>query len=93
MSKPFAVIAAVVAAVLIVAGLFYFVDVDQTREARLPDVDVQVEGGQLPDYDVKTGSVTVGTEEAEVKVPDVDVKMEEKTIKVPTINVEPAPAD
>ncbi len=48
-------------------------DVDQTREAELPEVDVQ--GGQMPAYDVETADVDVGTEERTVTVPDVDVTM------------------
>ena len=55
----------------------------------LPDVDVEVEKGQLPHYDVDTAEVTVTTKEKEVKVPDVDieVKTETKTIELPDIEV------
>lgn len=53
-------------------------DVEQTEEGAMPDVDVSVEGGNLPEYDVD--------------VPDVDVEMEETTIEVPTIDVEEADA-
>lgn len=63
-------------------------DVDQTKEGEMPDVDVQ--GGQLPEYDVDTPDVDVKTEEKTVPVPDVDVKTEEKTITVPDVDVEPA---
>ena len=48
-------------------------DVDQTQEGEMPDVDV--EGGQLPEYDVETADVDVGTKETTVTVPDVDVTM------------------
>lgn len=48
-------------------------DVDQTREGEMPEVDVQ--GGQMPAYDVETADVDVGTEERTVTVPDVDVTM------------------
>ena len=48
-------------------------DVDQTKEAELPEVDV--EGGQMPEYDVETADVDVGTKKTTVEVPDVDVKM------------------
>ena len=44
-------------------------DVKQTQEGKLPDVEVQ--GGQVPKYDVDAG--------------DVDVKTEEKVITVPTL--------
>lgn len=43
-------------------------DINQTREAKLPDVDVNVESGQLPNYEV------VKTQEG--KLPDVDVDVE-----------------
>ncbi|WP_420408803.1 hypothetical protein [Hoeflea sp.] len=86
--KTSSIVALSVAAVVIVAGAFYFVEVDQTRETRLPDVDVSVEGGQAPEFDVETGSVDVGTTEEEVMVPKVE--MEEETVTVPTIETEPA---
>ena len=48
-------------------------DVDQTKEAELPEVEVK--GGQAPEFDVETAEVEVGTEEKTIEVPDVDVKM------------------
>jgi hypothetical protein len=48
-------------------------DVDQTKEAELPEVEVK--GGQAPDFDVETADVDVGTEKKSIEVPDVDVKM------------------
>ena len=48
-------------------------DVDQTEEAELPDVDV--EGGNMPEFDVETADVDVGSETMEVEVPTVDVDM------------------
>lgn len=48
-------------------------DVDQTKEAELPEVDVK--GGQAPEFDVETADVDVGTKKTEIEVPDVDVKM------------------
>lgn len=47
-------------------------DVDQTEEGELPDVDV--EGGQVPEYDVDAADVDVGTDTAVVEVPDVDIE-------------------
>lgn len=49
------------AALLALAGC----DVEQTREGELPGVDVDIEGGQLPEYEV------VQTQEGEM--PDVSV--------------------
>lgn len=48
-------------------------DVDQTKEAELPDVDVNASGGQLPQYDVDAATVNVGTENKTIEVPTVDV--------------------
>lgn len=77
-------VAAIVAVVLAVT----FIDVDQTQEARLPDVDVNVEGGQAPEFDVETGSIDIETEEEEVLVPKVG--LEEETITVPSVEITPA---
>ena len=79
-----AVLAAIAITALVVA--YYMVDIDQTREARMPDV--KIEGGQTPEFEVETGKVKVGTEERTVTVPDVDVKMKEKKVSVPTVNIE-----
>ena len=38
----------IAAAIVVGVFAFYMVDIDQTREGALPDVDVSVEGGQLP---------------------------------------------
>ena len=50
-------------------------DVDQTKNAQLPDVDVNVSGGQAPEFDVTAPEVNVGMENKTVQVPDVDVKV------------------
>ncbi|MFM7349139.1 MAG: hypothetical protein ACKO01_06575 [Erythrobacter sp.] len=47
-------------------------DVDQTKEAKLPDVDVK--GGQMPEYDVQPADVDVTTKKTTIEVPDVDIK-------------------
>jgi hypothetical protein len=47
-------------------------DVDQTQQGELPDVDV--EGGQLPEYDVDPADVDVGTDTQQVIIPDIDVR-------------------
>lgn len=86
--RPGYAIATVLAVTVLAFGLFYFVDIDQTEEAKLPDVDVTVEGGNLPEYKVETGSVDVGTKKTTIKVPEVN--MVEKEVTVPTVDVEPA---
>ena len=48
-------------------------DVDQTKEGDMPEVDVNVSGGQLPEYNVEGPDVTVGTENKTIQVPTIDV--------------------
>ena len=48
-------------------------DVDQTQEGEMPEVEVT--GGQMPEFDVETADVDVGTKETTVEVPDVDITM------------------
>jgi hypothetical protein len=52
-------------------------DVDQTREAEAPEVDVDASSGQLPRYDVDAPELNVDTENVVVQVPDVDVSLTE----------------
>lgn len=48
-------------------------DVDQTEEGEMPDVEVS--GGNMPEFDVETADVDVGTKTTTVEVPTVDVTM------------------
>jgi uncharacterized lipoprotein len=50
-------------------------DVDKTQDGKMPDVDINTSGGQLPEYNVTTPDVDVGTENKTVQVPTVDVKV------------------
>jgi len=56
-----------------------FVDINQIRGARAPDVSasangVTAQGGQAPAFDIETGSVKVGAKDATVKVPSIEVQ-------------------
>ena len=56
-----------------------FVDVDQIRGARAPEIDatgngIVARGGQAPAFDVETGSVKVQAKDAQVKVPALEVQ-------------------
>jgi hypothetical protein len=69
-----------------------FIDISQTREARAPSVEasdgaIRAKGGQSPAFDVQTGSVGLGTREANVAVPTVTVKRESKGVNVPVVEV------
>lgn len=62
--------------------------VEQERAGELPDVDVSVEPGQLPRYDIQGPDVDVGVTERTVTVPRVIVVQEEQTVEVPYIDVD-----
>ena len=54
-------------------------DVDQTEEGSLPEVNV--EGGNLPEYDVEPVDVDVQTGTKTVEVPTVDVDINQPDAK------------
>ena len=70
----------IVAVLVILAGVVTgFIDINQIRGARAPELSatpngVVAKGGQTPAFDVETGSVEVGTRNATVKVPALEVK-------------------
>ncbi len=92
MKAGIAIIGAVAVAAVVGFGI-YMVDVDQTEEARLPDVEVTIEGGQMPAFDAEVGSVSVDEEQVDVTVPKVKVVTEEETVNVPTLKVTPPEED
>jgi hypothetical protein len=65
-------------------------DVTQTKEAELPDVDVDVKKGQMPEYEVETADIDVEKKTAKVPYPDVevDVKKKEAEVSYPDIDIE-----
>ncbi|SIT90287.1 hypothetical protein SAMN05421665_3053 [Yoonia rosea] len=75
--KIASVLAVVVAAVAIGFGI-YMVDIDQTEEASLPDVDVTVEEGNMPEFSAEVGDIETGTEEITLEVPTVDIESPEE---------------
>jgi len=82
-------ILAIVAVVLVIAAFaFGLIDINQTKETKLPEVSVQ--GGQAPAFDVDTAKVDVGTKTTDVAVPNVDVSTKDVGVKVPTVDVQKA---
>ncbi len=67
--------------------------VDREQSAELPDVDVDVDPGRFPEYDIQGPDVNVGVTEKTVTVPKVIVVQEEETVKVPYIDVDVPDAD
>ena len=61
----------IVVIVVVVLMAFGFINIDQTRQAQLPQVSVQ--GGQAPKFQADVASVAVGTENKTVQMPTVQV--------------------
>jgi hypothetical protein len=73
---------------LLTVGASVSCSVDQTREAAAPDVDVDVDPGRWPQYDVNWADVEVGTSQRTVQVPVVRVDREPREITVPYIDID-----
>lgn len=71
-----------VAAVVAIGFGIYMVDVDMTKEASLPDVDVSIESGNLPEFDVETDDIEIGTKEVTMEVPTIDIETPEEDGRV-----------
>ncbi|HBR53157.1 MAG TPA: hypothetical protein EYN07_13895 [Flavobacteriaceae bacterium] len=65
-------------------------DIDKKGKTELPEVDVEVdvEEGNLPEFDVDWADVDISTTTKMVEVPKVVVVMEEEEIEVPTIDID-----
>lgn len=63
-------LAVAIVAVLFATG-FWSADV---KKGALPNVDVSVQGGELPKVDIDSKKVVVGTKKETIDVPTVDVK-------------------
>ena len=70
----------IVAVVIVIAGVASgFLSISQTRQAQAPQLSathngVTAKGGQAPAFDVETGSVKVGSKQANVNVPAVVIE-------------------
>jgi len=83
------IIIAIIAVLAIIAAFaFGLIDIDQTKETKVPEVSVQ--GGQAPAFDVDTAKVDVGTKSEDITVPKVEVGTTKEEIKVPTVSVDKA---
>jgi hypothetical protein len=85
----------IVVILAVIAGVATgFVDINQIRGAKAPQVSVShngvtAQGGQAPAFDVETGSVKVGTGEANVTMPKIRLENDNKRVQVPKIEVRP----
>jgi hypothetical protein len=77
----------VAVAVIIVAFLFLtgFWSADVKKTGSLPDVHVSADGGSLPQVDVHSKEVVVGTKATKVTVPKVEST--QTTVNVPVVGV------
>ena len=85
-SRGILIIAVIIVLAIIAAFAFDLVNLDQTQEATLPEV----QGGQLPEFDADVADVDVGTTNTTVEVPTVDVDTKEEQIELPTVEVNKA---
>jgi hypothetical protein len=70
-----------------------FVDINQIRGARAPEVSttqngIVTRGGQAPAFDVQTGSVTVGSKQTTVNVPALEVQKPGNSVEATTNNAQ-----
>ena len=80
----------IIAALVVAAFAFGLIDIDQTKETKLPDVSISTTDGQAPAFDVDTAKVDVGTKEQSIDVPTVKVDTKKTDITLPTIDVDRA---
>jgi len=62
---------------------------EQTRPGEAPDVDVDVDPGQWPEYKVNWADVDVGTREQTMTVPVIRIEEETRQVSVPYIDINP----
>ena len=86
----------IIAVVALIAAIQTgLINISQTRPATAPTVEagdgaIRTHAGQSPEFEVETGSIGVGTREANVAVPKVEVKRDTATVQVPTVEVREA---
>jgi hypothetical protein len=77
---------------LIAAIQMGLINISQTRPATAPTVEadngaIRARAGQAPAFEVETGSVGIGTREANVAVPEVTVSRGQTQVEVPAVEV------
>ena len=83
----------IIAVVALIAALQTgLINISQTRPASAPTIEagdgaIRTQAGQAPAFEVETGSVGVGTREANVAVPQVQVKRGQTTVEVPAVEI------
>lgn len=72
-SRTIVIILVVVVVLAVLAYALGLFNVDASGDLRAPDVDVAVEGGEMPEMQVETADIDVGTKTEEIEVPTIDV--------------------
>ncbi len=86
----------IIAVVALIAAIETgFIDINQTRSGRAPQFEtadgaIRAKEGQPPAFEVQTGSVEVGSREANVTVSKIEVKRDQKGVRVPVVEVRPS---
>ena len=85
----FILILVVIAIIIAVAS--GFLDINQVRGARAPQVSttgngITAKGGQTPAFEVQTGSLKVGSKETTVKVPKLEFQRPADNQAAPVAN-------
>jgi hypothetical protein len=91
--RSFILILVVVILLAIAAIATGFVDINQIRSAKAPEVSttqngIVTKGGQAPAFDVQTGSVTVGSKDTTVRVPSLEVQKPGNQVEPVTNNAQ-----
>jgi len=91
--RSFILILVVVILLAIAAIATGFVDINQIRGAKAPEVSttqngIVTKGGQAPAFDVQTGSVTVGSKDTTVRVPSLEVQKPGNQVEPVTNNAQ-----
>lgn len=87
------ILLAVVALIAVVTYALGLWSLDTSGKLSAPTVHTEVTGGSVPNVDVNTGSIDVGTKTETVKVPEVSVGSKDADVKLPTVSVTPAEND
>ncbi len=66
------VLVGLVVVAVIAAMMLGFINIDQTQTASLPQVEIK--GGQAPEFKAEVGRIDVGKEERTVEVPTIEVQ-------------------
>lgn len=79
----------IIAVLVVIAGIATgFLNINQIRGAKVPQIattsnGVTAKGGQVPAFDVETGSVKVGTQQKTVRVPTLEVQKPDQNQAAP----------